>query len=137
MDDTAKKRFVVTLRYVVNTPVEDLGSSKAHGHDFEGTRAELLPVHLRVGPQGVNHTLRPSSFKTARNSANTTLHDRDFRLNSYSIGSYVELGPLFATKLRYSSSQRAPEINELYASSAHYSVMTQSAAWSCPLLPAW
>lgn len=78
-----------------------------------------------VRHERVDHTLQPSRFRTARNAANTRLQDRDYRLNSYSLGSYVELGPLFAAKVRYSSSQRAPEINELYASNAHYSVMTQ------------
>lgn len=78
-----------------------------------------------VRHERVDHDLQPSRFKTARNAANAKLQDRDYRLNSYSLGSYVELGPLFAAKVRYSSSQRAPEINELYASNAHYSVMTQ------------
>ncbi|BCX43409.1 TonB-dependent receptor [Stenotrophomonas maltophilia] len=78
-----------------------------------------------VRHERTDHTLQPSRFGTARNAANTKLQDRAYRLNSYSLGSYVELGPLFAAKLRYASSQRAPEINELYASNAHYSVMTQ------------
>lgn len=78
-----------------------------------------------VRHERVDHDLQPSRFKTSRNAANTTLQDRSYRLNSYSLGSYVELGPLFAAKVRYSSSQRAPEINELYASNEHYSVMTQ------------
>lgn len=78
-----------------------------------------------VRHERVDHELQPSRFKTARNASNTKLQDRDYRLNSYSLGSYVELGPMFAAKVRYSSSQRAPEINELYASNAHYSVMTQ------------
>ncbi|KRG81708.1 TonB-dependent receptor, partial [Stenotrophomonas pavanii] len=78
-----------------------------------------------VRHERTDHTLQPSRFRTARNAANTKLQDRAYRLNSYSLGSYVELGPLFAAKLRYASSQRAPEINELYASNAHYSVMTQ------------
>lgn len=78
-----------------------------------------------VRHERVDHDLQPSRFKTSRNAANTTLQDRSYRLNSYTLGSYVELGPLFAAKVRYSSSQRAPEINELYASNAHYSVMTQ------------
>lgn len=73
----------------------------------------------------VDHDVRTSSFKTSRNSANQRLEDRSFSLNSYNLGSYVALGRLFGAKLRYSSSQRAPEVNELYASNAHYSVMTQ------------
>lgn len=78
-----------------------------------------------VRHERVDHELQPSRFRTARNAANTKLQDRSYRLNSYSVGSRVELGPLFAAKVRYASSQRAPEINELYASNAHYSVMTQ------------
>ncbi|KAF1015537.1 MAG: putative TonB-dependent receptor [Stenotrophomonas maltophilia] len=73
----------------------------------------------------VEHAVQDSRFKTSRNAANTALQDRAFRLNSYSVGSTVELGPLFQAKVRYSSSQRAPEVNELYASNAHYSIMTQ------------
>lgn len=82
-------------------------------------------VDAGVRHERVDHQVQPSRFKTARNAANTTLQDRAFRLNSYSVGAYAELGPLFAAKARYSSSQRAPDINELYASNAHYSVMTQ------------
>ncbi len=73
----------------------------------------------------VDHDVNQGSFKTARNSPNTALRDTAFSLNSYSAGAFVELGPLFAAKLRYSNSERAPEINELYASNAHYSIMTQ------------
>ncbi|WMJ69642.1 TonB-dependent receptor [Stenotrophomonas sp. 24(2023)] len=73
----------------------------------------------------IDHDVQDSGFKRARNSANTALEDRAFRLNSYSLGGLVELGRLFGAKLRYSSSQRAPEINELYASNPHYSIMTQ------------
>ncbi|WP_295520846.1 TonB-dependent receptor [uncultured Stenotrophomonas sp.] len=107
-------------RYLPNVDTRTQAVFLKETLDFDWASFDAGVRHERV-----DHTLRPSSFKTARNSANTALQDRDFRLNSYSIGSYVELGPLFAAKLRYSSSQRAPEINELYASNAHYSVMTQ------------
>ena len=73
----------------------------------------------------VDHDIRSSAFKTSRNSANSKLEDRSFTLNSYNLGARAELGSHLSAKARYASSQRAPEVNELYASNAHYSVMTQ------------
>jgi len=73
----------------------------------------------------IDHQIKPSRFKTSRNSPNATLEDRAYSLNSHSIGGYFELGSRFSAKLRYSDSERAPEVNELYASNAHYSTMTQ------------
>ncbi len=73
----------------------------------------------------VDHQINESRFSTARNSPNVTLEDRAFRLNSHTLGGYFELGKLFAAKIRYSDAERAPEINELYASNPHYSIMTQ------------
>ena len=73
----------------------------------------------------VQHEIQSSAFKTSRNAKNARLEDRDFSLNSYNLGASTELGRLFGTKLRYASSQRAPEVNELYASNRHYSIMTQ------------
>ena len=73
----------------------------------------------------VRHAIHQSGFKTARNAANGTLEDRTFSLNSYNVGASATLGQLFGVHMRYSSSERAPEINELYASNRHYSIMTQ------------
>ena len=73
----------------------------------------------------VAHAIQSSAFKTSRNAKNSRLEDSDFSLNSYHLGATTELGRLFDAKLRYASSQRAPEVNELYASNRHYSIMTQ------------
>ena len=73
----------------------------------------------------VDNAIRNSAFKTSRNASNARLEERNFSLNSYNVGASTELGRLFGAKLRYSSSQRAPEVNELYASNRHYSIMTQ------------
>lgn len=109
-----------TLRYLPDVDTRSNAVFLKETLDFDWATFDAGVRHERV-----DHQLQPSRFKTSRNAANTTLQDRSYRLNSYSLGSYVELGPLFAAKVRYSSSQRAPEINELYASNAHYSVMTQ------------
>lgn len=74
--------------------------------------------------ENVDHQIATSAFKTSRNSPNAALEDRSFSLESYSVGSLFELGRLFTAKLRYSDTERAPDVNELYASNAHYSIMT-------------
>jgi iron complex outermembrane recepter protein len=73
----------------------------------------------------VDHNIRKSGFKTSRNASNSKLEDKSFSLNSYSLGASAKLGQLFGAKLRYASSERAPDVNELYASNRHYSIMTQ------------
>ena len=73
----------------------------------------------------VEHDIHKSGFKTSRNAKNAKLEDRSFSLNSYSLGASAKLGQLFGAKLRHASSERAPDVNELYASNRHYSIMTQ------------
>ncbi|MDN2710423.1 TonB-dependent receptor [Janthinobacterium sp. SUN118] len=73
----------------------------------------------------VEHEIRKSQFKTSRNASNSKLEDKAFSLNSYSLGTSAKLGPLFGAKMRYAASERAPDVNELYASNRHYSIMTQ------------
>ena len=73
----------------------------------------------------VEHDIHNSGFKTSRNAKNAKLEDRSFSLNSYSLGASAKLGQLFGAKLRHASSERAPDVNELYASNRHYSIMTQ------------
>ena len=73
----------------------------------------------------VEHDIHKSRFKTSRNAKNAKLEDRSFSLNSYSLGASAKLGQLFGAKLRHASSERAPDVNELYASNRHYSIMTQ------------
>ncbi|MGK5036150.1 TonB-dependent receptor [Janthinobacterium sp. LB3P118] len=73
----------------------------------------------------VDHEIRKSGFKTSRNATNAKLEDRAFSLNSYHLGASAKLGQLFGAKVRYASSERAPDVNELYASNRHYSIMTQ------------
>lgn len=73
----------------------------------------------------VKHEIQDQSFKLARNTSNSTLEHKSFDLNSFYIGSELKLTDYLDFRLQYSESERAPEINELYASNPHYSVMTQ------------
>ncbi|MFC1397964.1 TonB-dependent receptor [Acinetobacter lactucae] len=73
----------------------------------------------------VKHKLQNKKFKLARNASNTKLENKSFDLNSFYIGSDLRLTKYLDFRLQYSDSERAPEINELYASNPHYSIMTQ------------
>ena len=82
-------------------------------------------VDAGIRHEKVEHEIHQSAFKTSRNASNAKLEDKAFSLNSYSLGASAKLGQLFGAKMRYSSSERAPDVNELYASNQHYSIMTQ------------
>lgn len=71
----------------------------------------------------IEHNIQSSDFKTSRNSPNKNLIDQKFKLDHFNVGGYFKLNDLLGFKLRYSIAERAPEINELYASGHHYSIM--------------
>lgn len=73
----------------------------------------------------VEHRIQDQNFKLSRNASNTKLEDRSFSLNSFYMGAEYRPTNDLGFRLQYSESERAPEINELYASNPHYSVMTQ------------
>lgn len=107
-------------RYLPDVDTEGLAAFIKETLDFDWALFDVGFRHERV-----EHTIQPGAFTTSRNSPNAPLEDRAFTLNSYNAGGYVQLGRLFGAKARYSSSARAPDVNELYASNRHYSVMTQ------------
>ncbi len=75
--------------------------------------------------ENVDHQVANGSFKQSRSSANSTLKDREFNLQSYFAGFGLNPTDYLSFYLKYSDSQRAPEINELYSSGIHYSQMAQ------------
>lgn len=106
------------LRYLpnVNTKTQAI---------FIQEKIDLGRVSFDAGyrQESINHTIKDSDFKVSRNSPNTTLQDTSFDLENYSFGSYLRMNDYLGMKLRYSVSERAPELNELYASGNHYSIM--------------
>ncbi|WP_160232449.1 TonB-dependent receptor [Acinetobacter indicus] len=86
---------------------------------------ERFSVDAGYRHENVQHEIQDQSFKLARNAANSTLQNKSFDLNSFYVGSNFKATDYLDFRLQYSKSERAPEINELYASNPHYSVMTQ------------
>lgn len=106
-------------RYLPDVDTEASAAFIRESLDFKWASLDAGARHERV-----EHRIQDSSFTTSRNSPNAALDDRAFTLNSYNAGGFVQLGRLLGAKARYSSSARAPEVNELYASNRHYSIMT-------------
>ncbi|MCG9494178.1 TonB-dependent receptor [Acinetobacter pittii] len=75
--------------------------------------------------ENIGHEIQDQTFKLARNARNSKLENQSFDLNHYYIGGGVNINDYISLKAKYAISERAPEINELYSSNAHYSVMTQ------------
>ncbi len=73
----------------------------------------------------VDHQVNADKFKLSRNAKNTQLQDHDFDLNSYFASLSLRPTEYLDVVLKYSDSERAPDINELYASNIHYSEMLQ------------
>jgi len=75
--------------------------------------------------ENIEHEIQDQTFKLARNARNAKLENQSFDLNHYYIGGGVNVNDYISLNAKYAISERAPEINELYSSNAHYSVMTQ------------
>ncbi|MGN2482962.1 TonB-dependent receptor [Acinetobacter calcoaceticus] len=75
--------------------------------------------------ESIEHEIQDQTFKLARNARNSKLENQSFDLNHYYIGGGLNINDYINLRAKYAISERAPEINELYSSNAHYSVMTQ------------
>lgn len=82
------------------------------------------PVDLTLGyrHERVEHDV-VGGFATHRNAKNKALESRKYGLDSYDLQASFRPFDRVGIKARYADSQRAPEINELYASNVHYSIM--------------
>lgn len=94
---------------------------------FLQEKIDLKPVYIEAGyrKENINHMIKDQTFVTARNANNRKLEDREYDLKHYYLGSGVYLGDYVHLHTKLSHSERAPELNELYASHPHYSIMTQ------------
>ncbi|MDO5652290.1 MAG: TonB-dependent receptor [Moraxella sp.] len=73
----------------------------------------------------VKHDIKAGDFKTGRNKLNVQLDNQDRTLNSHELKAHIKPHKNFGLKVNYAKSERAPEINELYASGRHYSIMAR------------
>lgn len=73
----------------------------------------------------VDHELLDDTFKISRNSNGSKQVNKHYDLNSYTVDFGAQITDILEFKTKYSRSERAPEINELYSSNPHFSIMTQ------------
>lgn len=94
---------------------------------FIQEKLSFNPFYVDAGyrKESIQHQIKDSQFKASRNATNSKLENRDYDLNHYFIGGGVYIGDHLHFRAKYSESERAPEVNELYASHPHYSVMAQ------------
>lgn len=94
---------------------------------FIQEKLSFNPFYIDAGyrKEHIQHHFKDSQFKVSRNATNTKLENRDDDLKHYFIGGGVYIGDHVQFRVKYSESERAPEINELYASHPHYSLMLQ------------
>lgn len=94
---------------------------------FIQEKLNFKPVYFEAGyrRENVEHQIQDHTFVGSRNASNGKLEDRNFDLSHYYLGGGFYLGDHVHIHAKYSKSERAPELNELYASNPHYSIMTQ------------
>ena len=86
----------------------------------------------------VRHSVDIGDYKPGRNSSTVKgLEERGrlkYSLNHYHAGLGVDLFDFLKLGARYSRSQRAPEVNELYAGGDHYALMASESHWGADVL---
>ncbi|MFB2577925.1 TonB-dependent receptor [Acinetobacter sp. c2-A9] len=95
---------------------------------FVTQNLNFKPFTLSAGyrHENVSHDIQKSDFKLTNKSPNgKSLIDTKFSLNSYDLATKLNITDNIAVNARYAHANRAPEVNELYASRAHLSTMTQ------------
>ena len=94
---------------------------------FIQEKLSFNPIYFDAGyrKEKVEHQIQDQTFVLARNANNQKLENRDFDLTQFYVGAGLNWGEHVHIYAKYSESERAPEINELYSSNPHYSVMTQ------------
>ncbi len=110
----------VTLRYLPDVKTDTQAF-------FIQEKLNLNWIDFEVGYryEKLDHSIQSSDFKLARNAKNSKLEDKDFNLGSFITSIGLHPVDYLNFQLKYTQAERAPEINELYASNPHYSVMTQ------------
>lgn len=115
-----KVKGIGSQRYLPNVKTE----TKAF---FVNERFNFDRIYLNAGYrlEKVDHELLDNTFNISRNYNGSKLEDRNFTLKSYSLDFGTQITDVVEFKTKYNRSQRAPEMNELYSSNPHFSIMTQ------------
>lgn len=108
-------------RYLPNTRSNEWGFFTSQQLDYK-----FMHAHIGYRHDQIRRSVIPdSTYKTGRGLAGGKLSDKHFALHQFSAtlrGDLWNIGYLSAT---YNHSERAPEVNELYAGNNHFAILTE------------
>ena len=119
--------------YLPDTDSKEYGIFALENFKWKNWNASLGWRHGEV-----RHSVDIGDYKPGRNSSTVKgLEERGrlkYSLNHYHTGLGVDLFDFLKLGARYSRSQRAPEVNELYAGGDHYALMASESHWGADVL---
>ncbi|MFD1245286.1 TonB-dependent receptor [Paralysiella testudinis] len=89
-------------------------------------KANFDPFYIEVGARWdkIKHRRLPDNYQDGKNWADYLNHPHDFSLQNQHIGLQWQVNDYWQLKLQRSWSERAPEVNELYASNRHLATLS-------------
>lgn len=118
--DLRKAESSGSRRYLPNTMARNAGI-------FVMQNVDLGAVKLQTGYRrefANRKTEFDPSYKKVKGLAGRDLSERNYTLDQFRIHGQWNIGKTLYIGLLYTHSERAPEINELYAGNNHYAIMT-------------
>lgn len=110
-----------TQRYLPNNQSREIGLFTSQHLDIHFLHADVGYRHDVVSRK----VMFDESYKPSRGLAGGNLTKRHFDLNQFNIIVRGDIGRLAYLTASFSHSERAPEVNELYAGNTHLSIVTE------------
>ncbi|WP_317166991.1 TonB-dependent receptor [Chryseobacterium bernardetii] len=110
-----------TQRYLPNTISREIGIFTLQHLDFNSIEFDLgyRNDHIQRRADA------DQKYSRSRGLSGGKLSDRDFTLNQFHVASQWNIAKKAYLKVQYNHSERAPEINELYAGNNHFAILTE------------
>lgn len=110
-----------TQRYLPNNISREIGVFTMQHLDFNSIEFDLGYRNDHVQRRAD----ADQKYVRSRGLSGGKLSDRDFTLNQFHVASQWNIFKKAYLKVQYNHSERAPEINELYAGNNHFAILTE------------
>lgn len=110
-----------TQRYLPNNISREIGIFTMQHLDFNSIEFDLGYRNDHVQRRAD----ADQKYVRSRGLSGGKLSDRDFTLNQFHVASQWNIFKKAYLKVQYNHSERAPEINELYAGNNHFAILTE------------
>ncbi len=109
------------MRYLPNTKSKETGIFNLHQF-----KVKFLQLDLGYRHDWTSRSAYPDpTYKTSRGLAGGKLSARNYNLNQFSSGLRMDINKFLYAKISYNHSERAPELNELYAGNNHFAIVVE------------